>query len=215
MPNFNFENAFSFIGNMVELLGEASFFSGIVKLILFIIGGIGIYFMSKNFDIKNPWICFVPFVQSFSLGRIARNYIKKDEKKSADLSIWLLVFNIVQYVISLIFMFLLAYSVFDIIANVENAVNTDAKVTIGMFTSFVWVIVSFFLLLCVSVIYKIFYYIALWRVFYIFSKANATVYTVLSVFFGFLSPIFLFILRNNNPAFDDDSDLGYFELEQV
>ena len=215
MLNFNLENTFSFIGNIVEVFGEASVFSGLIKFVLFVLGGFGIYFMSKNFDIKNPWLCFVPFVQSFSLGRIARNYKKKDGTKSADLSIWLVIFNVVQYVISLFFMFLLAYSVFDIIANVENAVNTDAKVTIGMFTSFVWVIVSFFLLLCVSVIYKIFYYIALWRVFCIFSKPNATVYTVLSIFFGFLSPIFLFVLRNNNPAFDDNSDYGYFELEQV
>ena len=44
-------------------------------------------------------------------------------------------------------------------------------------------------------------YIALWRVYSSFDGKNAVLFTVLSVLFNFLEPVFLFVIRNNQPNF--------------
>ena len=51
-------------------------------------------------------------------------------------------------------------------------------------------------------VYTVLHYVAFWRIVASFDNSNATLYTVLSVFFSFLDPIFLFIIRNKQPVFD-------------
>lgn len=203
---------------LFEFLSVFGIFYGIVALLglaLFILGGYAIFEMSKKADIKYPFLGFIPVLQSFALGRIAEKYVKRDGNKSAKFGTILLVLNILQFIISIVFIVFSVIAILSIIVNVEDAIASDLEVTLSMFSSFIPVIISYFILFAVAISYSVFYYVSLWRVFSIFDNHNATLYLVLSIFFSFLAPIFLFVIRNNIPAFDYKSRLGYFELEQV
>lgn len=214
MNNF-IDEFFSMTEEIFSVMGIAWGIGGILGFALFILGGFAIYKMSQQIGLKHSWISFIPFVQCFCLGRIAERYIKKDGTKSTKFSLILLIFNILQFIFAIVFFVLLIISILSIIVNIEDAVVNDIEITLSMFSSFIPVIVFYFVLIAFAIIYKVFYYIALWRVFAIFDNSNATVYLILSIFSSVLSPIFLFVIRNNNAAFDYKSRLGYFELEQV
>ena len=49
---------------------------------------------------------------------------------------------------------------------------------------------------CAAIVYVVLYFMALYDVYASCDPQNAAVYLVLSVFFGFLVPVFLFLSRN-------------------
>ena len=61
-------------------------------------------------------------------------------------------------------------------------------------------LVGALLLSVVSITFTVFYFIALWRVFKLFSAENAILFLVLSILFNVCGPILLFVLRNHRPA---------------
>ncbi|MBQ1988803.1 MAG: hypothetical protein II234_02715, partial [Clostridia bacterium] len=193
---------FSKLSDYISIFGKSWMVVLVIGVALYILGAFAIFKLSKKVELKAPFISFIPFLQSFALGRIAEKYIKKDGSNSARFSI-------------LLFIFSAFYSIFNVIVNIEDAIANDTKVTIDMFTSFIFVIALFFVLLVCAICYKIFFAIAIWRVFAIFDYKMATVYTIISVLFSTISPIFLFVIRNNTPEFDSKTRDGYFEIEQV
>ena len=213
--NNNFNYVISEIVDYFELFGKTWGLSFLLNVGLFFLGSYAIFVMSKKIGTNCPWISFIPFVQSFALGRLAEKYIKKDGSKSAKFGIILLILNIIQSILLGVLVILTFISVFTIILNVEDAISNDLKVTLEMFSSFIPVLIVFFILFAVAVCYKVIYAVALWRVFVVFDYKNATLYTIISVIFSLISPIFLFVIRNNTPVFDFKSRAGYFEIEQV
>lgn len=199
MPDFD---VFSEILTVFSAMGIIWGIASLASIALFVLGGYAIYDMSKKLGISNPWLGFIPILQCFALGRIGEKYIKRDGKPSAKLGKWLLVLRIIEYVLVIVFLVILFIALFTIIANVDAAIEDDTELVMGMFSSLIAVIVLYFLLLAVAVTYCVIYYITLWRVFGIFDNKNATLYLVLSIFFSFLTPIFLLIIKNNNPVFD-------------
>lgn len=213
--NKDFYYVFSKLSDYISIFGKSWMVVLVIGVALYILGAFAIFKLSKKVELKAPFISFIPFLQSFALGRIAEKYIKKDGSNSARFSILLFIFNILQTILLIIFIFSAFYSIFNVIVNIEDAIANDTKVTIDMFTSFIFVIALFFVLLVCAICYKIFFAIAIWRVFAIFDYKMATVYTIISVLFSTISPIFLFVIRNNTPEFDSKTRDGYFEIEQV
>ena len=185
-------------------MGEYWFFSGIfsfVGIALFIISGFAQYKMSKSIGFKYAWLGFVPVISVYSLGRIAATYVKKDGSKSAKFGPILLVLNILQYILVAVFLVFTIISVIEIVGNAEDAISQNIAMELDMFVSVVPVIISFFVLFAVEIAFLICFHIALWRVYVLFDEKNATIFTVLSVFFNFLTPIFLFLIRKKQPTF--------------
>ncbi len=60
-----------------------------------------------------------------------------------------------------------------------------------------------FLAIPISIAYAVFYYMVLYRLFKIYRSQSATLYTVLSILFSFLIPIWFFIIRNDEPDFTE------------
>ncbi|MBR7131933.1 MAG: hypothetical protein IKD04_00210 [Clostridia bacterium] len=200
---FNFsliEEAFPAIsGAILTIYGITLTFSGIVGLILYILRAFGIYDMSKTLGVKGSVLAFIPVLNVLTFGRVAQKYQKKNGTKSAKLGAWLLILYILVRILLAVFILLSIFAVSQIIANVENAVSADSAVTFEMFSSLIPVIAVYFVALALAVVYEVVYYVSLWRIFAIFTRDNATTFTVLSVLFGFLAPIFLFIHRKNAP----------------
>ncbi len=184
---------------------------GVVSLVMYLLRAIGIYQMAKNSGISTPWVSFIPVANSFLFGKLAEKYRKKDGSPSAKFSILLLVFNILTLISGIMLLVFSLLSTVAILRFANTAVQSGTEMTIDMFSSLIPVIIFYVILMGVALSYMILHYVALWRIFSSFDYKNATLYTVLSVFFSFLDPIFLFILRNKPPVFDPREHFNNFQ----
>lgn len=212
-----FSELIEIFGSVVVLFGLIGSFSSIVGIALYVLNGIGLYEMAKKMNFSNPWISFIPFANVFALGRIAERYVKRDGTKSAKFSIVLLCFYIIEIISLVIFIAFLAFAVISLIAKAEIAINDGGSMALSMFNVVIPVIIFYFILLAVAVTYNIFYYVAYWRVMSIFCNENATLFTILSIFFNFLAPIFIFVNRKREPkltyAERMNSENNFFDVE--
>ena len=177
-------------------IGIIAFFVGII---LFILQGIALFQMSGRLKLKNSWISFIPLIWIFSFGRVAQNYVRADGKKSAKLGIILIIFQIIQIVLAIAVVVATFFATAAVIDNANLAIENDVSMTLDMFSQFIFVIVLALALFAVAVTYKIIYFVSLWRIFSVFDNGNATLYTTISFFFDFMSPIFLFFIRKKEP----------------
>ncbi len=188
---------FSGVLSIFSLIG---IFSSIIGLVMFILKAFSLYEMSKSLGIKNAFLSFVPIVSVFAFGKVAEKYEKKDGSKSAKFGTLLLIFNILQYILLIVFIVLVIIAAFEIYDFAEVAVLEDSTMELSMFASVVPVIICYFALFAISVAVTVLQYVAFWRICGIFDNNNATLFTILSVVFSFLMPIFLFVIRKNKPV---------------
>ena len=200
---------FSIKLSTLKLLG-ISFLA--VALILFVLKAIALFKMSKTMDLKNAWISFVPFLSIISFGRISQKYVRKDGSNSAKFSVILPLLYLLQTALVGYFFTTLGKALYKTVNSVAQVMLEESELTKDVFSSFVYVIILFLVLFGVAIAYQITYYVALWRIFAIFNEKNAGLFTVLGIFFSFLNPIFLFVIRNQKPKLTFAERLG-IELE--
>lgn len=168
----------------------------LLSLIPYLLQSFGLYNMAKACGFANPWTAFIPYANTFTFGRIAEKYQKKNGTKSAKFGAILLTLQIVMVVV------LIAFVVF-MIALIGIAVAKGDEISEEtVLTIIIPFLLMYLAILGVAIAYTVVYYVALWRIFAIFDNYNATTYTVLSIFFSILAPIFLFVVRKNPPVFD-------------
>lgn len=168
-------------------------------VISLIFQGIGIMKMHEKLGLKGGWLAFVPILNSYAMGKVAEQYIKENGKKSAKFSIILLICQIV----SLFFAF-----VMGIILGIGSAF---LPASIYAIINLVFTLLSYGL----SFIASIIAYIALWRVFAIFSNKNATLYLILSIFISVVQPFLIFAIRNKEPLCVEVKTEEILEAAQV
>ena len=139
--------------------------------------------MHEKLGLKHGWMAFVPILNSYALGKVAEQYIKENGKKSAKFSIILLVIQFASVGIGFIFGLMMGLSQVFFPQSVAMLIE----------------LVSYAFIYIVSFGISIVSYVALWRVFAIFSNKNATLYLVLSIFVSFVQPFLIFAIRNNEP----------------
>lgn len=174
----------------------------VVSFVIYFLNAIGLYEMSSSLGLKNPWYSFIPFLNSFAIGRIAEKYQKKNGAKSAKFSVILLTLDIIMTVLAVIMLFSLVSTVIGAASFAAGYLaDVTSSVSIGAYNimSILWLVFSALLFLGVATAYIVIYYVAFWRTCAVFDYKNASLYTVLSVFFNFLAPIFLFVIRKNKP----------------
>lgn len=190
------------IAGIVYLTAIYTAIIAIVCLALYILRALGIYNMAKNAGLSNPWVAFVPIANSYTFGKLAEKYRRKDGKQSEKFSVLLLIFDILTLIACVCLIIFSISSVLIILSNAKIAYDIGTDMTLSQFSSLIPVIVFYVVTLLCAVVYTVLHYVAYWRIVAAYDYSNATLYTVLSVFFSFLDPIFLFILRNKQPVFD-------------
>lgn len=179
-------------------------FFGIVSIVMYLLYAFGLYGMAKGAGIEMPWRGFIPFANTFLFGKIAERYVKKDGKRSAKFGGLLLAFEILTLVLAFVTTAFVIGMIF-VLATAESETELTNSIIVPMFA----MLISCFVLMGVSIAYIVLYYVALWRIFTAYDYNNATVYFVLTIFFSFLGPIFLFVLRNKQPVFDTKEHFKY------
>lgn len=179
-----------------------SFFAFGIGIVLYLLQAIGLYKMGEKLQVSNAWLSFIPVANIYALGKIAEKHIKADGRKSAKFSKILLILYIALIVILIAFIvFAFAFFMVELTSNptLNAYIEGEQFAATAVYTVILPIIIGYLGIISLSVALAVVQYVALWRVFAIFDRGNATMYLVLSIFFSFLLPIFLFIIRNNQP----------------
>ncbi len=179
------------IGTLLIILGIFLFVLLIFAVVTIIFQGIGIMKMHEKLGLKNGWMAFVPFLNSFAMGKVAEQYIKQNGKKSAKFSVILLVGNIINM------FFALCSSIFSGITGAAEGLGLTPEILLAI--SSIMLVFSLCQLLY-SLVYSVVVYVALWRIFAIFNNQSATLFLILSLFIGVVQPFLIFAIRNNEPC---------------
>ena len=207
-----FSEIFDLLEDFMSRFSIIFSFTGIVELVFFILQAIGIYKMGKKLGVPAPLISFIPVVSSFAFGRIANKYVKREGKKSANFGVWLLIFQISLYILLIASIVCLVISIISISGYAYSTISDGSEMKLEMFASFIPVIILYVVMLGIAITYQVIYYVAMWRIFSIFSVNNADLFLVLSVFFPIIAPIFIFIIKNNKPTLTYPERMGFENL---
>jgi len=212
IPNGSFEEILEVLGAFVAIYGIFALIGGAVRLVLYILNALGIMNMSDSLGINLSWLGFIPVASLFQMGRIGERYVKRDGRPSAKFSIWLLISGILMAILAILLVVFTVVFVISTMSYAEEAINGNSPMNIDMFAGAIPVIIVTILLLAVEVTYFILYYVNLWRIYAIFDNNNATLFLVLSIFFSFLAPIFMFIIRNKEPKVTYNERMGFIPV---
>ncbi len=179
-----------------------------VGITLFVLQGLGLFKMSKRFNFNRPWLCFIPIVSAFSLGRIGDRYVKNNGKKAKPLKIWLFILALMNFLLLAGFVVVFIVLIIRFYLGVSDIIAANEELTAEIFKILIPIAIFYFIAAITSIAYQVVYYFCLWRVFGIFDNRNAILYLVLSIFFNFLAPIFIFVIRNKEPKFTYEERIG-------
>lgn len=188
------------------------------EVVLYFLRAAALYKMSRKSGLKTAWMAFVPILASYNLGKVAQKYVKRDGKKSAAFGIILLILNVIRVAVTVTVVCLGAVMVVTVGSNALQAIDDNIAMTHEMFSTVTPFVITAAVACVVSLVYVVFYYVSLWRIFAIFCYHNAAIFTALSVIFRFLAPVFLFLTRKYEPCFTFAERVGAsageeFEIE--
>jgi len=126
------------------------------------------------------------------LGKLADDVNICRRNKRTHFARNLLVLNI-AYLASFVLVYIGAFALGITIAMEEmmSGVASTAGPAIILVAVLLWLV-----LVALIIAINVLFYMALYRVFYGYAEENAVIFTVLSIFFSILLPIFLFVIRN-------------------
>lgn len=181
-----------------------------VSLVLWALKSIGICVMSEKEGLKNPWYSFIPFFSAFALGRLSAGFKKKNGSVTKNRGKLLLTLNIVLAA-SLVLIMLVVFAGLIPIA-VSDALGYQLT---GPLIALLGVcLILYFAVFALAVVYLVFTYISVYNIFLKFNNQMAVCFTVLSIVFPILMPIFLFVSRNKEPVHSVDELNGQFYVNQ-
>lgn len=182
-----------------------------MALVLYLLKAFAVYEMSKSAQLSRPWLAFIPIVNEYAFGRLAERYQKRDGTRSMRFGIVLPVLGVLTQVMAYTAIAMLIVVCFKtILSNIIIDEQLTEEMLLTLISDILPAIGILILAGIIATVYTVFYFIAYWRVTSIYDFANATLYTVLSIFFSFLMPIFLFIIRKREPKFTYSERMGQY-----
>ncbi len=187
-----YENIFD--GHMMDFaMGYASsdIFSYIIELILlitaYVIQSIALVKMLRTVGYKKPWLCWVPILNARALGDLADKY--DDGKPQKNLGKKLMTYLIASATAAVLMGVMVFVFNAAVLSGVESYILVADMILLGA------ELATFIML----IIYMVYNYIALYKIYRIFSPSSATGLIVLSLFLNYASAVVLFLLRDKEP----------------
>ena len=151
----------------------------LVSIAIYVFTALSLYTIAKRRGIACPWLAWVPVANLWLLGSLSDQYRYLTQGQIKHKRISLLVWKGVSWVLT------------GSIVGAVIAAFAGASVGAVLMVLCLALVVA-----CAAVVYVVLYFMALYDVYASCDPQNAAVYLVLSIFFRFLVPIFLFVSRN-------------------
>ncbi len=163
--------------------------AGILSLVTYIFSSLGFYTLAKRRGILHPGLAWVPVCGArWIMGSLADQYVYFTEGKikyQRRLLLWL---EVGMYVLLGLFFALVGGLVAGAVLQNETQAVTMA----------IWMLLDCFLLLAEAIVFAVFQYIALYRIYKSCDPKNTTLFLVLSILFNITMPFFLFACRKKD-----------------
>ncbi len=191
----------------------SNFFSSIVSLFTFLSVAYGLYCMAQSMGLKNPFLAWIPYCQTYTLGAVADEYYRRNEGKTTTYRKKLLGWQIAVAAVTVLLVIILMVFIVVLVMNglpldgydPETIRIPEYEMDILDAAAPILVVLLFALLgfLAVYVVYMVYYYIAAHKLFKLFAPEHATGYLVLALLVPLATPILFLMLSKKQPVFAD------------
>lgn len=200
---------------MYSATEEAVFVLVYLIVYMFVIGysvlayigqGLGMFRMMRSAGMSNPWMGWVPGCNIYAMGNIADHQTAVNEGNDTRYRKKLLVWTIVTYVLATLF--IIACVIVTAVATVNGMVDQngelietpehDMEVLVG---PSMFCLASAFAFLAFYIVYMVYYYIAVHKIYKLFAPGGAVGLTVLSVFVPVAVPIIFLVISKRQPVY--------------
>ncbi len=195
-------------------------FSSLLIIFNYVAVAYGLMRIGKACGLNNPWLSWIPFARDYQLGAVADHYTANYQSRTTRSRITLLVMNIGTSIVAVVALSVILSSVYTLMNNIgldltqlvsgtidpealENQLEqyfkgmSEAEL-MGFVTSFLGAIsVPALILAVVAIVYFVFYFIALYRVYNLVDPEHAALYIVLSIIFTNVAPGIIFLIIAN------------------
>ena len=151
----------------------------LVSIAIYVFTALSLYTVAKRRGIAAPWLAWVPVANLWVLGSISDQYRYLTQGQMKHKRVTLLIWECVSCAM-----------IAGVVVSAFLAVAGESVQAIVTLLSLVLV------MLVVAIVYAVLYFMALYDVYASCDPQNAALYLVLSIFFRFLVPVFLFISRD-------------------
>lgn len=183
----------SFLTMFWTIYGIVMGFMLLLGIGFYVLSSLGFYAMAKRRGIPHPGLAWLPIGgQAWIIGSLADQYAYLAEGKTKRQRGLLLGLDIGTSAVSLCFLVLLIVA---IVKGLTPELMYDELAFAPFIMGF---LVLYFLLLAMAIVYAVFYYIALYKVYKSCTPKNATLYLVLSIVVSVTQPFFVFFSRNKD-----------------
>ncbi len=202
MATYGFNNFDVLLNEFGVLLNEMEM-AGILGLLLvlylgifafgiltYVLESIGMYTIAKRRGLNAPGLAWVPLGNLWILGLIGDKDMQMRNGKDSKLRAWLLGLSLVTLA-PLAAIFVIAFIMGMNAAFLKTGMSTENSVMALLLI----LLVVYFVIMVLSIVLAVLQYVALYRLYRSCRPENAAVYLVLGIFFGFLTPFFIFACR--------------------
>ncbi len=164
-------------------------------IVAYILTALALYTLAKRRGISHGWMSWVPILNLWILGSLSDQYryvVKGQIKSKRKL---LLILNIVNSVIALTIMVVAIVMAVELFGVMNYNISDDRlmEMVLGPMVAVVGLCLP---LMGISIALAVIRYMALYDLYTSMDPANSVLFLVLSIFFGFTEPFFLFFNRN-------------------
>lgn len=197
-PDFGFEGFTAMegpaVGIFIAVYLIVLLFASGYSILVYILQSLGFYTIANRRGIHHPWLAWLPVANMWILGSIADQYryVAKGQVKNRRKT--LVGLMIALYV--LLFVFLgatIALLITGIGSEFDMAV-TDSAMAVPL----IILAVAYVAMMVIAIVTTVYQYISLYDLFSSCNPNNAVAFLVLSIFFNFLLPYFVFACRKKD-----------------
>ena len=187
---------------MLILLGFVYVLVMALSVVSYVFMALGIGGMMKSFGMPHPGCAFIPFYNTYLLGKVAEeSSLRLGDSKVKPFGKILLIMQIVTSAASFLMGFGSGIAQMIQVLVQKSASSTSEISVLGifffLFMLLIWIISI--AIQIITIIYCVFYYIATYKIFKCFVPKNAVLFLVLSIVFSITTPFIFFFIRKKEP----------------
>lgn len=165
----------------------------------YVLQSLGIYTMAKRRGIRHPWLAWLPIGSDWMWGCLADQYQYVAKGNVKNRRKVLVVLSVLSFVLAAAILGLYVAILVKMADNAELIqIMSNQQVIQLFFGNFMGILAVAGTLYILSIVLTVFRYIALYNIYVSCVPGNAVMYLVLSIVFGFIMPLFLFLCRKKD-----------------
>lgn len=172
-------------------------FDYLVVVAVYVFCALALYTIARRRKFDRPWMAWIPVAREWLLGSLSDQYQLRVQRRVTHRRKWLLGMQVILVsgvVMTVVQLLLVVWNVLD--AGYNNyAGEYDLLKVWGSIGA---VLLLWLVLIAVEIARTVLFHMSLYDIYRSCDPKNATLFTVLGIFFGFLQPIFLMICKDKD-----------------